>query len=114
MGRERRSVRENINDLADEGTGKLVELTIKYKNLQWSFSCSDNDLSGHDGGGEQSTRPHWHFQVFVDDRSSGTTIFIRLRVSSGSFRERASRPRFPPMKVWSPRLSVPVAEGTRS
>jgi hypothetical protein len=24
---------KNINDLADEGTGKLLELTIKYKNL---------------------------------------------------------------------------------
>lgn len=59
---------KNINDLADEGSGKLVELTIKYKNLQWSFSCSASDLSGHDGGGEQSKQPHWHFQMYVDDK----------------------------------------------
>jgi hypothetical protein len=58
---------KNINDLADEGTGKLVELTIKYKNLKWSFSCGESDLSGHDGGGEHSKKPHWHFQMYVDD-----------------------------------------------
>jgi len=59
---------KNINDLADEGSGKLVELTIKYKNLQWSFSCSASDFGGHDGGGEHSKRPHWHFQMYVDDK----------------------------------------------
>jgi hypothetical protein len=59
---------KNINDLADEGSGKLVELTIKYKNLRWSFSCSATDLSGHEGGGEHSKRPHWHFQMYVDDK----------------------------------------------
>jgi hypothetical protein len=59
---------KNINDLADEGTGKLLELTIKYKNLQWSFSCGESDLSGHDGGGEHSKQPHWHFQMYVDGR----------------------------------------------
>lgn len=59
---------KNINDLADEGSGKLVELTIKYKNLQWSFSCGVGDFSGHDGGGAHSKRPHWHFQMYVDDK----------------------------------------------
>jgi hypothetical protein len=59
---------KNINDLADEGAGKLVELTIKYKNLEWSFSCSANDLSGHEGGGEHSKRPHYHFQMYVDGK----------------------------------------------
>jgi hypothetical protein len=59
---------QNINDLVDEGTGKILEVTIKYKNLQWSFSCAGNDLSGHDGGGEQSKRPHYHLQMFVDDK----------------------------------------------
>jgi hypothetical protein len=59
---------KNINDLADEGSGKLVELTIRFKNLQWSFSCSASDLSGHDGGGEHSKRPHWHFQMYVDEK----------------------------------------------
>jgi hypothetical protein len=59
---------KNINDLADEGSGKLVELTIKYKNLQWSFSCGASDLTGHEGGGAHSKRPHWHFQMYADDK----------------------------------------------
>jgi len=59
---------QNINDLVDEGTGKIAEVTIKYKNLQWSFSCGGNDLSGHEGGGELSKRPHYHFQMYVDDK----------------------------------------------
>jgi hypothetical protein len=59
---------QNINDLADEGTGKLVELTIKCKNLTWSFSCGASDLSGHEGGGELSKLPHYHFQMYVDGK----------------------------------------------
>lgn len=59
---------KNINDLADEGTGKLLELTIKYKNLEWSFSCSESDLAGHEGGGKPSKVPHWHFQMYVDGK----------------------------------------------
>lgn len=58
----------NINDLADEGTGKLIELTIKYKNLAWSFSCGVNDLSGHEGSSEHSKQPHYHFQMYVDGK----------------------------------------------
>jgi hypothetical protein len=59
---------KNINDLADEGTGKLVELTIKYKNIEWSFSCGASDLDGHEGGGKHSKRPHYHFQMYVDGK----------------------------------------------
>lgn len=59
---------QNINDLADEGTGKLLELTVKHKNLEWSFSCGATDLAGHEGGGEHSKLPHWHFQMYVDGK----------------------------------------------
>jgi hypothetical protein len=59
---------KNINDLADEGTGKLVELTVKYKNLEWSFSCGATDLSGHEGGVEHSKRPHYHFRMYADGK----------------------------------------------
>ena len=59
---------QNINDLADESTGKLLELTVKYRNLEWSFSCGATDLAGHEGGGEHSKVPHWHFQMYVDGR----------------------------------------------
>ena len=37
------SFARNINDLKDEGTGKLFEVTIKYEHLEWSFSCSESD-----------------------------------------------------------------------
>ena len=62
------SFARNINDFADEGTGKLIELTIKHKNLAWSFSCGANDLSGHEGGGEYSKQPHYHFQMYVEGK----------------------------------------------
>ncbi len=59
---------QNINDLADEGTGKLVELTIKYRNIAWSFSCGASDLTGHKGGSQLSQQPHYHFQMYVDGK----------------------------------------------
>jgi hypothetical protein len=59
---------QNINDLADEGTGKLVESTIKYETIAWSFSCGAGDLAGHEGGAEASKRPHYHFQMYVDEK----------------------------------------------
>jgi len=62
------SFARNVNDLDDESTGKLLELTIKYKDLAWSFSCGESDLSGHEGGGEHSKRPHWHFQMYADGK----------------------------------------------
>ena len=57
----------NINDLKDEGTGKLFEATIKYKNLEWSFSCSESDYQGHAGKAKGSF-PHYHFQMRIDKR----------------------------------------------
>jgi hypothetical protein len=92
---------QNINDLADEGTGKLLELTIKYKNLEWSFSCGEGDLAGHEGGGEHSKVPHWHFQMYVDGKpfvryndyhlplSEEDAGFLELmRANPGKFRRR--------------------------
>jgi hypothetical protein len=35
--------------MTEEGTGtKLFELTIRYKNLEWSISCSESDYLGHE------------------------------------------------------------------
>ncbi len=63
------SVLENhVRWVANEEAGKLLELTIKYKNLEWSFSCGATDLAGHEGGGEHSQVPHWHFQMYVDGK----------------------------------------------
>lgn len=52
---------KNINDLSDEGTGKLREVTIRYKDLEWSFSCSASDFNGHGSGTHK--QPHYHFQM---------------------------------------------------
>jgi hypothetical protein len=63
----------NINDLRDEGTGKLVELTIRYQGYEWSFSCGENDLLGHTSSHEDSRQPHFHFQMRVNRQA-----FIRF------------------------------------
>lgn len=59
---------KNINDLAEEGTGsKLVELTIRYQNLEWSFSCTPSDYEGHQTS-QHAKYPHYHFQMRLDER----------------------------------------------
>jgi len=57
---------QNINDLPEEGTGKLIEETIRYKQFEWSFSCSENDYAGHDTNNPESQKPHYHFQMRVN------------------------------------------------
>lgn len=57
----------NINDLVDEAPeGKVLSSTIRWKNIEWSFDCSPNDLAGH--GGAHSNFPHYHFQMRIDGR----------------------------------------------
>lgn len=57
---------KNINNLASEGTGsKIIELTIRYKNLEWSFSCSESDYLGHKNSKHAK---HPHFQMRIDKR----------------------------------------------
>lgn len=57
----------NINDLADEAPeGKVLSSTIRWKNIEWTFDCSANDLAGH--GGSHSNFPHYHFQMRIDGR----------------------------------------------
>jgi hypothetical protein len=58
---------KNINDMASEGTGKLVELTAKYKGFEWAISCAKSDYDGH-GNTEESQRPHYHFQMRIDGK----------------------------------------------
>lgn len=58
----------NINDLPEEGTdGKLFEVTIKYKNLEWAFSCTESDYEGH-ATSRQARHQHYHFQMRIDQR----------------------------------------------
>lgn len=56
---------KNINDLVeDEHSNKVIEETIRYKNLEWSFSCSKGCYEGlpHKHEGQY---PHYHFQMRV-------------------------------------------------
>lgn len=57
----------NINDLkAEAPKGKILSSTIKWKNIEWSFDCSPNDLAGH--AGAHTDFPHYHFQMRIDGR----------------------------------------------
>ena len=53
----------NINDLVEEGkSSNIIDLTIRYKNLEWSFICSENDKKGHQEKYD-GKQPHYHFQM---------------------------------------------------
>lgn len=52
----------NINDLRDEGAGRLVELTIRHRHCEWSLSCGEGDFQGHQGGSAEASVPHYHLQ----------------------------------------------------
>ena len=57
----------NINDLLEEkGKKKLIEFTVKWKNIEWTFDCSRSDYEGH--GGLHSNFPHYHLQMRIDGR----------------------------------------------
>lgn len=88
---------KNINDLVEEkGSSKKIEITIRYKNLEWSFSCSDEDFKGH-ANRHEGTEPHYHFQMKVNNNVminySGFHIpfhdedFFTFSVKDGEFEE---------------------------
>jgi hypothetical protein len=53
----------HINDLPEEGSQikKLFEVTIRYKDLEWSFSCAESDYKGHPK--THYEYPHYHFEM---------------------------------------------------
>lgn len=58
---------KNINNLVEEkGKNKIFETTIKYKNYEWSFSCSVGCFKGVHGSFKGS-KPHYHFQMKKND-----------------------------------------------
>lgn len=58
----------NINDLADDTTEpKSIEVTIRYKEFEWSLSCARSDLAGHPNS-KYGTFPHFHFQMRINGR----------------------------------------------
>lgn len=61
------SLLRNINDLDEERTErKVIGYTIKWKNVEWTFDCTQTDIRGHGSG--PSARPHYHFQMRIDGR----------------------------------------------
>jgi len=57
---------KNINDMKSEQSEKKVfQSTIKWKNIEWSFECSENDFKGHPSA---INYPHYHFQMMVDKK----------------------------------------------
>lgn len=58
----------NINDLKiEKSKKKIIETTIKYKHIEWSFSCSPSDLEGHKNS-PYTNFPHFHFQMRLDKK----------------------------------------------
>lgn len=59
---------KNINDLSDEMTeSKLREITIKFKNIEWSLNYGQTDLDGHFNS-KNADFPHFHIQILIDNR----------------------------------------------
>jgi hypothetical protein len=56
----------NINDLNSlEKPSQIIEESIRWRNLEWSFSSSESDYLGHPNT-KWGTEPHYHFQMRVD------------------------------------------------
>lgn len=57
----------SINDLEEEKSDrKILSYTVKWKNIEWTFDCSKNDFSGHEG--TSIDYPHYHFQMRIDGK----------------------------------------------
>lgn len=57
-----------INDLSGEvGNANVIDLTVTFRNFEWSFSCSEGDLKGHEGS-THGASPHFHFQMRIDGK----------------------------------------------
>lgn len=55
----------NINNLEEETPiNKVFNYTIKWKNIDWTFDCSNTDYSGHQG--TKTDFSHYHFQMRID------------------------------------------------
>ncbi|MDA8970061.1 hypothetical protein N9F38_00260 [Flavobacteriaceae bacterium] len=58
---------KNINDLESETSkSKIREVTIKYKNIEWSLHFGKTDLAGHSPS-KNADFPHFHMQMLIDN-----------------------------------------------
>lgn len=75
------SFQKNINDMKYEKTDKkVIQHTIRWKNIEWSFECSHNDLAGHGG---HINYPHYHFQMTLNGY-----VFINYNGFHNKFKEQ--------------------------
>ena len=57
----------SINDLEEEKSNrKILSYTVRWKNVEWTFDCSQNDFNGHSG--TSIDFPHYHFQMRIDGK----------------------------------------------
>ena len=88
---------KHINDLEEEGSGtKLLELTIRYRGLEWSFSCAPSDYEGHQGS-QHAKHPHYHFQMRIDRRPFINFSDFHLPFSEGDILSIEAKQRLPEM-----------------
>ena len=71
-----------INNLADEkNPAKLIEETIVYKTIEWSFSCGKTDFEGH-ADSKNANFPHYHFSMVIDGRPFISFNDLHIRLNS--------------------------------
>ncbi len=59
---------KSVNDLSIEiSKSKIKEITIKYKNIEWSLTFGSTDLEGHKDS-KNADFPHYHLQMLVDGK----------------------------------------------
>lgn len=57
---------KNINDFESTDASKIIEETIVFKNIKWSFSCSVSDFTVHTDS-NVGTNPHYHMEMRYDN-----------------------------------------------
>ena len=86
---------KHINDIPEEGMGtKLIEFTIRYRNLEWSFSCAESDYLGHKSS-QHTKHPHYHLQMRVDKRPFADYNDLHLPLTEGDILSIEARRRLP-------------------
>lgn len=86
---------KHINDLAEEGSGtKMIELTIRFRNLEWSFSCAETDYQGHQTS-QHAKHPHYHLQMRLDQRPFANFSDFHLPLHEGDILSIESKRRLP-------------------
>lgn len=58
---------KSINDLSIDKKTKLKEITIIYKNIEWSINYGITDLEGHKNS-LNGNFPHYHIQIMIDNK----------------------------------------------